>query len=342
MHRGHHMSEQSAPRAATRTDVARLAGVSTAVVSYVVNGGPRPVAPATRDRVLDAIRALGYRPNASARALKHGSTRLLGLVLSEIVNPFHSECIDALDTAATHRGYSMLLASTHGDDAREQVLRSSLIDRGVEGLIFLSLFPDQTTRGADSFTETGLPRLIFDRSAPAQGFSTVGADSFAGAVLATEHLLSHGHRRIAYIEGWLHPVVGDQRRAGWEQTLARAGITPGEPVVTEWSRSGGAAAARQLLAQDDPPTAIFAGSDLMAVGALQALHELGVRVPEDIAVISFDGTAESEYSWPPLTAVRQPFSAMADAALDTFVAPPAVPQAQLFPMQLVIRSSCGC
>ncbi|MBG0717043.1 LacI family transcriptional regulator [Microbacterium sp. 2C] len=336
------MTLSGPPRPATRADVARLAGVSTAVVSYVVNDGPRPVADATRDRVLRAIRSLDYRPNASARALKRGSTKLLGLVLSEIINPFHSECIDALDSAASRRGYSILLASTHGDPERERLMRASLVERGVDGMIFLSLFPDDPADAATRAVDAGIPRLILDRSHPAQGFSTVGADAVEGARLATEHLLSHGHRRIAYIEGPLHPIVRDGRRSGWENALAAAGIRAPAPVVTDWSRAGGAEAVRILMDSPEPPTAVFAGSDLTAVGALQALHERGLRVPEDVAIVSFDGTAESEYAWPPLTTVRQPFGKMAQAAIESFVDGPKTPRAQVFPMQLILRASCGC
>ncbi|QTX05177.1 LacI family DNA-binding transcriptional regulator [Agromyces archimandritae] len=336
------MTPTEAARSATRSDVARLAGVSTAVVSYVVNDGPRPVAAETRRRVLDAIRALGYRPNASARALKRGSTRLLGLVVSEIVNPFHSECIDALDLAASRHGYSLLLASTRNDDERDGLLRSTLIERGVEGMIFLSVFPDERRGAGEPEPDAHVPRLILDRAAPVQGFATVGADTAGGAERATEHLIAHGHRRIAFIEGPLRPIIGDDRRVGWERALRAAGLLEGPRVVAEWSRQGGARAARTLLASDDPPTAIFAGSDLMAIGALQALHEAGRRVPEDVAVVAFDGTAESEFSVPPLTAVRQPFAAMADATVEAFATPGAVPGHTTFDMQLVVRRSCGC
>ena len=328
-------------RAATRTDVARLAGVSTAVVSYVVNGGPRPVATATRERVLDAIRALDYRPNASARALKRGSTKLLGLMVSEIINPFHSECINALDAAASERGYSMLLASSHNGHERAALLSESLIDRGVEGMVFLSVFPDDPAVDGP-VPDSRAPGVIFDRSSASQGYSTVGADAAGGAQLATEHLLEHGHRDIAYIEGPLHPLVGDQRRLGWERALAGAGIAPAQPVETEWSRHGGAVAARMLMERPQQPTAIFAGSDLMAIGALQALHGLGLRVPDDVAIISFDGTAESEFAVPALTAVRQPFEEMARATIDLFEDPPQIPRAQVFPMRLTVRTSCGC
>lgn len=335
------MAGERARRSPTRDDVARLAGVSTAVVSYVINAGPRPVADKTRERVLAAIEALDYRPNATARALKRGSTHLLGLLVSEIINPFHSECINALDVAATAKDYSILLASTHNDLAREVTLRQSLSDRGVDGLVFLSLFPDVDRAPAPRSTR-GLPQVIFDRSSPVQGFSTVGAQAAEGARMITQHLIDHGHRDIAYIKGALHPVVADSRRAGWELALEVNGLNPGEPVVTEWTRDGGAHAVHRLWGGSRRPTAIFAGSDLMAIGALQALRERGLRPGKDVAVASFDGTAESNYSWPPLTTVRQPFEQMAQATIEVFESDASVPEAKIFPMELIIRSSCGC
>jgi len=327
-------------RPATRADVARLAGVSTAVVSYVINDGPRPVAAATRDRVLAAVDQLGYRPNASARALKLGGTRTIGLMLSEIVNPFHSECIDALDAAATARGYSMLLASTHNDETRQAQMRADLVDRGVEGLVFLSLYPDR--KDAPRASGGDVPQVIIDRSIPTPGFSTVGSDARAGATLAVSHLLEHGHRSIAYMEGPLDPLVGDERRVGWERALAHAGLTPEHLATTSWDRRGGAEAARHFMGLSKPPTAIFAGSDLMAIGALQALHELDRDVPADVAVISFDGTAESEYSWPPLTTVRHRYRDVADAAVAVLAERRGTPTAALFEMDIIVRASCGC
>lgn len=326
-------------RPANRADVARLAGVSTTVVSYVINDGPRRVSAGTRRRVQDAIDRLGYRPNANARALKTGETGLIGLVVPEVVNAYFAEFIEALDRAAQVRGSSILLGITHEQAGKEARTVRSLVDRGVDSLIFQVDFADQQLYRAGG---DRLPRVLLDRSEPAFGVATVGADSAAGARAAVEHLIGHGHSRIGYIGA---PMAGrkvDLRRVVWDEVLGEHGLARVAPALTGWSREGGYRGAKQLMALDDPPTAIFAGSDFIGVGALHALHELGLDVPGDVAVISFDGTAESAYSWPPLTVVRQPFEKMASRALEVLAEPGETPGASVFPMTLIVRGSCGC
>ncbi|WP_200847100.1 LacI family DNA-binding transcriptional regulator [Microbacterium sp. 18062] len=333
------MDERTDAARATRGDVARLAGVSTAVVSYVVNGGPRPVADDTRARVLAAVRALDYRPNASARALKRGSTQLLGLVVSEIVNPYFSEFIDAIDAAAFEHSHSIILTSTHERAERERLLVPALIERGIDGLIFLTRLHDH---GLYSIAEATIPRVFLDHSYPTLPHHTISPDALDGAHRATNHLIEHGHTRLGIILGVHESPQIDLRRVGWERALAAAGIADPGPTITTWDRRGGYDGARLLLDSAEPPTAILAGSDLIAVGALQAIRDHGLRVPDDIAIVSYDGTSESEYSSPPLTAVRQPFEAMAAAAVERVIFRQSTPDHLVFPMEFVVRRSCGC
>lgn len=326
-------------RAATRTDVARLAGVSTSVVSYVVNDGPRPVSPATRRRVLDAIEQLEYRPNPSARALKLGKTHMIGVAVTDIVNPFFAEFVNALEQSAARRGRSMILVSTHDDPEKEKVLVPELLSQGIDGVIFLcSLLNQDLYRCSSHLTR----RVLLDQEFLKPGLDTIGTARGEGARMATEHLISHGHERIGYIHGELDRIPRDLRRIGWERALVAAGLPVTEPVATTWDRRGGYLATMQLLQRPVPPTAVLAGSDLMAIGVLQAAHELGRSVPEDVAIVSFDGTAESAYSWPPLTSIRQPFELMADCAVDMITGKRREPGHHEFPMEMVVRSSCGC
>ncbi|MCI1787618.1 MAG: LacI family transcriptional regulator [Actinomyces sp.] len=324
-------------RPATRSDVARLAGVSTAVVSYVVNDGPRGVSEATRRRVLRAIRQLGYRPNPNARALKVGSTGLVGVVVPEVLNTYYAEFIDAIDTIARSRGSAVLPGITHEDSGLEADLVPFLVDRGVDSLIFICYLQNE------ELYRLGLPRIprvLVDRSLPVPGLATVGADFTGGTRIAVSHLADHGHRRIGYIGGPL-PAI-DLRRQAWDDVLRERELPRTPPAITSWDREGGYNGARILLNSGDPPTAIFAASDLIGVGALRAIRELGLSVPDDVALISFDGTAESTFSWPPLTTVRQPFTEMARQALDTLAHPDGEATHTLFPMSLIVRSSCGC
>lgn len=329
--------ESGRPR--TRADVARLAGVSTAVVSYVVNNGPRPVAAETRKRVQRAIKELDYHPNPSARALKTGSTGLIGVVVPEILNSYFSEFVDAIDIAARRRRDSILLSITHEDPQTEEGVISSLVNRGVDGLIFnCRLVNPELYQAGDMRT----PRVLLDRATPVKGIPALGADLAAGARLGVEHLVSHGIRRIGFLGGPLPASGQDYRRMAWEEVVAQHGLVSTAPVITAWSRAGGFEGMVELLSRPDPPTAVLAASDAIAIGALHALRQRGLRVPQDMAVVSIDGTAEAGYSWPPLTTVRQPFETMAEAALAALAEPPEAETRVLFPMSLQIRSSCGC
>lgn len=326
-------------RPTTRADVARLAGVSTAVVSYVVNDGPRPVSAETRQRVLQAIDQLGYRPNANARALKTRSTGLIGVVVPEVLNAYYAEFVEAINAAAQTQGSSLLLGITHDDPDTETNLVPSLVDRGVDSLIFNCHLADER------LYRLGMPhisRVLVDRAFPASGLTTVGADFTAGAHVATSHLADHGHQRIGYIGGPVLAPQIDLRRHAWADVLRERGLPALPPAITSWDREGGYQGANDLLDLPEPPTAIFAGSDFIAVGAMHAVRERGLRIPEDIAVASFDGTAESAYSWPALTTVRQPFEEMARTAVEKLTHSLDEPTHTVFPMELIVRASCGC
>lgn len=334
-----HSSSVDRHRPTTRSDVARLAGVSTAVVSYVVNGGPRGVAPDTRERVLRAIEVLNYRPNSSARALKRGATHLLGVVAPDIENPFYAEFVSAIDAAAYGNDRSVLLALTYKDPDREFSSITNLVDRGVDALIMLAYLQDKKSY---AIAESWVPRVMIHEAAVDHSFPIVGPDLRQGTEVATRHLIEHGHTRIAYVGGEMfHPRV-DYRRMTWASVLNKEGLPTTYEVRTSWDRQGGAEATHDLLSLANPPTAILAGSDLIAVGALQAIHALGLDCPRDVAVITIDGTSESQFSWPALTAVRQPFEVVAKTALETLLSPSSYPDSQIFPMELIIRNSCGC
>ncbi len=326
-------------RATTRADVARLAGVSTAVVSYVVNDGPRGVSAATREKVLRAIRQLNYRPNASARALKTGSTGTIGVVVSDITNPHYAEFVEAIDAVAGASGRSLMLGISHGESQGEDTLIRDLLDRGIDGLLVINCrLTDERLRtlGADD-----RPCVLVDRSLPGSMLPTVGADLEMGARLAVEHLADHGHRRIVYVSGPLLDTQIDHRANAYAAVLRERGLPRLDPVVTEWSRDGGYTAATDLLSSEEPPTAVFAGSDLIAIGVLNAAHDLGVAVPDDLAVVGLDGTMQSGYVTPALTTVRQPLDLMAKEALDVLTHPGSHARSTTFPVELVVRESCG-
>jgi LacI family transcriptional regulator len=315
----------------TRNDVAEYAGVSTAVVSYVVNEGPRKVAPETRERVLEAIRVLGYRPNATARALRIGTTRTFGLITPDGGNPLFAELAKAIDKAAASRGYVVLQTSADGDPATERAKIAELVTRQVSGLLLVAPHEDP------ELTDAEVPAIAINRVLPT--VSSVRPAYREGARRGVEHLVEHGHRVIGLVIGGTgHP----ERELGWQDGLEAAGLEPGPIARTTFSRAGGRAAMITLLQATNRPTAVFASSDLQAVGVLSALHEAGLRVPEDVAVVAFDGTAETEYSWPPLTVVRQPLDRMAEAAVSRLIDGEQAIEAMTFPTELIVRKSCGC
>nr|WP_300149790.1 LacI family DNA-binding transcriptional regulator [Propionicimonas sp.] len=329
------------PRAATRTDVARYAGVSTAVVSFVVNDGPKPVSEATRRRVLDAVAHLGYRPNRTARALSLGSTKTLGLVVPDATNPFFAEYTQQLQQAAADLGYALLM--TAGGPGPDAELRSmlDLCDRQIDGLIVarytaVGRLEELHRHG------TQPPVVIIDAAAPVPGYATVGPDAADGMSMVVGHLLGlHDHQSVSLIIGDSVEPVADGRETGWRQAHAQAGRDIGQVARTAFTRDGGYRAGRELLQGTDRPTAVVTSSDLQAIGLLMAARDLHLRVPEDLAVASFDGTEETRYTAPPLTTVRQPVTAMAAAAIDQIVHH-RPPTHQTFPMELLVRRSCGC
>ncbi|WP_415857431.1 LacI family DNA-binding transcriptional regulator, partial [Sinomonas sp. G460-2] len=328
----------SAKPTATRKDVARLAGVSTAVVSYVVNGGPKRVSPATEAKVRNAIAALGYRPNAAARALKLGSSEMLGMIVPDATNPLFASLAHAVEEAAAERGYALLIANSNGSLATERRLVGNLASRRVDGVFLCSNLFEPDLRDLDA---AEIPAVLLNHSAESPGYDSVGVDLRGGARLAVSHLAEHGHRRIGLVIGTNAGGDLDGREVGWRDGVEEVGLAAGPVMRVPFSREGGYRAGKWLLNEGGWPTAVFASSDLQAVGLLRAFHEAGVRIPEDIAVVSFDGSAEAEYSWPLLSTVAQPVDAMARAAVDALLDGGGQKSNRIFPPTLVRRASCG-
>ncbi|NUU24727.1 MAG: LacI family DNA-binding transcriptional regulator [Streptomycetaceae bacterium] len=345
---------------ATRQDVANLAGTSPAVVSYVLNNGPRTVAPATRTRVLEAVRQLDYRPNAVARSLRMSHTMTIGLVVPDSANPFFAELARALEDHAWGAGYTLLVGNAGDDPDREAGYVRTFLDRQVDGLVIIPSASSRSWRG--EVVRTRVPCLVFDREVEDPGVSQVLVDNAGGATAATAHLLDHGRRRVGCIAGPLgiHPTV--DRVAGWRLALERAGLRAGSgsggrtgwesrpdaaPLVHgAFGRHDGYLAGRALLGHDRAVDGLFVTSDEQAVGVLRAATELGIRVPDDLALVSFDGIAASAYTWPALSTMRQPVQDLGRTAIERLLArmadPDLSPSRDVLPVGLVARGSCGC
>jgi len=332
------MNGRPSRKVVTRADVARLAGVSTAVVSYVVNGGPRPVASHTANRVRDAIDLLGYRPNLTARALKLGTTGVLGLVVPDASNPFYAELGMEIERAASARGVALLVASSNSDLELESRLIGDLAGRQLDGLL-VSGTAGPPVPGVGGVPRVSTPMVYLDSPVPVPGYTTITSNAQQGATLLTHHLQRvHGHRSVALVMGTHSLPWRDGRELGWQ--LAVRNRTA--PVVrVPFTRQGGYEGGLQLLSGTNRPRAVLASSDLQAVGLLRAAHELGIRVSDDVAIVAYDGTEEAEYAWPPLTCARQRIRDIAEAAVQVIV-DRAEPFHRVFDVDLVIRRSCGC
>ena len=328
--------ERHAP-SPTQADVARAAGVSTAVVSYVVNNGPRPVSPEARERVEAAICALGYSPNASARALRSGTSRLLGVCVPGTRNPYHAELVEHIAASAQQSGYGTILMTTDASPRREDDLITALVDRGVDGLI---ISPTKEPSAYDRLTRQ-LPTALLCATTSSTHHA-IGADLADGARQAVTHLIDHGHTHIALLMAPLDSWDLNGRVQGWRATLADNDLPQVLIETTEWTRVAGYRAMLELLDSPTPPTAVLAGSDLLALGALRALWERGMSTPQDMALIATDGTESVLMSTPRLTTLTQPFKEMARAAVTAVTSPESRPALTLFPMQLLAGESCGC
>ncbi len=324
----------------TRTEVAREAGTSVAVVSYVINNGPRPVAPETRERVLAAIKKTGYRPNAVARALACGTTQTYGLIVPNIANPFISSMAHALQQEAFADGKVLLLADSGDDKARERELINNLLHRQVDGLIYTSVDRHPCI---ELIQASGTPCVMLDRVESALNVSVIQVNEQQAACQATHHLIEHGYREIAIISGPLEMLNTQDRLSGWQQAQVEAGLE----VYSEWifpadyTRAGGYKATKRMLT-GTLPRAIFASNEQQAFGCLRALAEQGLKVPDDIALVCFNGTLESTYSVPSLTAVRQPVDRMAKEAILMLKKWDGQPRNREFAFELQIGESCGC
>jgi len=326
---------------ATRADVAREAGTSVAVVSYVINNGPRPVAEATRRRVLEAIKKTDYRPNSLARALALGSSRTYGLVVPNISNAFIASFAHALQQEALNNGMVMLLGDAGDSRQRELELINSLLSQQVDGLFYNSV---DRHPYIDIIQASGTPLVMLDRVDPALNVNILRVDEAEAAYQVASHLLSHGYQQVGAISGPPEMYNAQDRLTGWRQALAEFGVAERAEWIfpAPYTREGGYLAAKQMLRGETLPRALFVSNELQAIGFIRALAEQRLRVPEDIALVCFNGTAQSAFHVPSLTTVRQPVEAMAKKALAMLAATQSEVQLSEFSHQLQIGESCGC
>ncbi|SDM73692.1 LacI family DNA-binding transcriptional regulator [Allokutzneria albata] len=310
--------------AVTMADVARRAGTSVAVVSYVLNNGPRPVAEATRARVLAAAAELGYRRNRVAAALRSGSTGLVGLVLPDTVNPYFAALGRQIEQALADAGKLTVIANSGYDSARQSAAVDGFLAARVDGLIIV-----WTGDSTDPAAET--PVVYVHNRPPGSTATVIAGDNRAGVAEAVAHLREHGHERIDFLAGETDDGPVGERVAAWRAAAQ------GRLLRSAYSR---AAAAELMRGLTKWPAALLVATDEQAIGVLSAADAAGVAVPGDLAVVSCDGSPDSEFTVPPLTVVAQPFAEMAQQAVRLLLAEPR--DGSPIAVRLTVRRSCGC
>lgn len=335
----------------TQRDVAERAGVSTAVVSYVINNGPRQTSPEVRARVLSAIDELNYHPNGFARGLRARRTHTIAFVahdyrpLESFASHYLAGLLSSLTGALRQQGYYLLMFPIAiGEDLAplEALLHSGRLD-GVA--VRLVQDPPHTDQLLELIAGTNIRCVCVERpGAERFGFPAVSYDDAAGAHLATTHLFEQGHRRIATIHGDMRYATARARLDGYRKAIADAGL-PLDPALiggSEWGTRQAAIETNRLLALDEPPSAIFAASDDLALGAINAARERGMRVPEDLAVVGFDDVPLTEELIPNVSTVRIPLAQMGVRVAELLMAPEepgACGTIDLFPVELMRRAS---
>ena len=307
------------------------------MVSYVTNGGPRPVSQQVRARVEQAIADLGYRPSKTASALARGRSQQVGLVVVDTTNPYYAELAAAIDHELFVRGMTLVTVSAahRPRDAQVSALES-LIEYDVSAVIFAAgVAPsDEALVKAKA-----LPFVVLNEMVPPDGINAAVVGFRAATVEAVRHLAAHGRRRI----GFVGHFGRDLRYSSWRESLAELGLPEGTAVDCEWTIDSGYAAGRRLAAAPGACDALFIASDELAMGCIAGLHEAGLRIPDDVAIVSFDGTRSARYIGPGLTTMAQPTDRIAADVVDMVLNSGTPPGTHLhYQAEMTVRRSCGC
>lgn len=305
------MASQDPRGKPTITDVARRAGVSKSLVSLVMRGA-RHVSPARRAAVLEAAAALSYRPNAMARGLKQQTTRILGVLCSDLHNPFFADVVEGVRDQAARAGYRVLMNTGNRVPAQEDDAIETLLELRVDGLILTSVLVESRLIVEAS---RQVPTVLVGRPARAGTLDSVTNDDWAGTVAVVKHCSALGHKRIAHVDGGLG-AGAQARRGAYEHTMRALRLGKHVRVVAgSYTEDGGHEGALLLLDERPRPTAIFAANDLAAIGALNAIEEKGLRVPQDVSLVGYDNTSLAALRHISLTTVHQPRIEMGQMAV---------------------------
>jgi len=328
---------------ATIKDVAQRAGVSPTTVSHVINE-TRFVSEELRVRVLEAMEELNYQRSAVARSLRRKETQTIGMMVPDSSNPFFAEVARGIEDTSFSQGYSVILCNSDGDMEKEQFYINVLVEKRVDGIIFVAA--GGSAQHIRSLLERDMPLVVVDREIAGVEVDSVLTDNLHGGYLATKHLIELGHRRIGCITGPSDLTPSAERVLGYKRALTEHNLAVDENLIRKgnFHYESGHKAVLEFLTMDDPPTAIFACNDLMAVGAISGARKQSWRVPEDLAIVGFDDIALASFANPPLTTIAQPKYEMGTLAVQMLMErikdKTIPPRRRLLETTLVVRESC--
>jgi LacI family transcriptional regulator len=287
----------------TLQDVAEHAGVSRATASLIVRGSPK-IAEKTRQKVLNSMKELGYVYDRIAANMRSQNSSTVGLIITDIANPFYAELLRGVHNALEEAGYIVFLGTTFDSDLKQDQLISRMLEHRVGGIILCPV-SGSSNQSIERLSDIDIPLVLAVRELQDVSCDYVGIDYAVGAQMAVNHLIHRGHRRIAYLGGTSESSAWKERKKGYENALKQAGIELNESLIIESpvTRDGGMAAVRKVLLQSEPPTAAFCFNDLVAHGVILGLKEAGLMAPEDMAIVGFDNNNEAPLYNPPLTTV---------------------------------------
>jgi LacI family transcriptional regulator len=332
----------TAERHPTLADVARVAQVATSTASRALQENPR-ISETTKLRVRAAARGLGYRPNRIAQSLRTNSANFVGIVVPDIGIPFYSRVVKGAQDVVERAGHQVLMMNTERESDREAAALRTLLEHRVSGILL-------ATSGG-SAPAPRIPTVYFDNIVAGRGVANVARANAAGVALLVEHLAGHGHGRIAYIGGPATFTSGLERLEGFHAAVARFGLDDRSGYVqladAVWSPQSGAAAMGRLIALADPPTAVVTSGDTLALGAMSACRAAGLRMPDDVALASFDDPTFGDLLDPPVTALARNEAELgrlaASLLLHALESGSSGPPTEVrLPVELVVRRSCGC
>jgi len=330
-------------RKSTLKDVAELAGVSTATVSHVLNDS-KFVGDALKLKVLAAVDTLDYVPNSLAKSLRMSESKLIGLMISDISNPFFSLVVRGIEDGLAKSDYNVLLCNTDSTFSKEEEYLKVLLSRRIDGLVVSSAGGE-----GNHFRSTGVPLVFLNRSPNSLANNMVTTNNYKGAYWATEHLVKHGYQRIAIIAGPQHINTARDRLMGYCCAIGDNGGVPDDGLlkIGQFDTESGYTAMQELMGQKVKPDAVFTCNNLMTLGAFRYLREAGLKIPEQIALVGYDDPEWATIAEPPLTVIRQPAYNLGLTAAKLVVEcikekNQGKPQKIFLDPELIVRKSCGC